>query len=90
MTFKQNYIKHNRVLQVRQKMLLGWTPEQLMDFCLTRLKVCRQTANDYIDDAALKHRKKYKKEHVLPECTNKCGQRTDTGGKCYTCRGLCN
>jgi len=55
-------IRHNRVLDIRKKILMGWKMEALLDFCKVNLGVTKVTADSYIDEAAEPYRKKYQKE----------------------------
>lgn len=59
-----NQIRHNRVLDIRKKILQGWTMEDLMAFCTNKLQVAKVTATSYIDEAAAPYRKKYEKEQT--------------------------
>jgi len=54
------FIRHSRILNLRQKIAKGWNMEQLHAFCRTNLKVTKPTANAYIDEAAEPFRKKFK------------------------------
>ncbi len=58
------FIKHTRVLDLRQKIAKGWTMEQLHQYCITNLQVTKQTANNYIDEAAEPFRKKFAEEKL--------------------------
>lgn len=62
-----NQIRHNRVLDIRKKILSGWSMKQLHDFCKTHLDVAKVTADSYIDEAAAPYRKKYEQESNLKE-----------------------
>lgn len=59
MGHRENQIRHGRVLDLRKKVLAGWTMQQLHDFCKTHLDVAKVTADSYIDEAAEPYRKKY-------------------------------
>lgn len=59
MGFKQQQIKHNRILDLRKKLLKGYTEKEIIDFCLTNLQVSTPTARSYFDEAAEPYRKKY-------------------------------
>jgi len=67
MGHRENQIRHSRVLDLRKKILSGWTMQQLHDFCKTHLDVARVTAISYIDEAAEPYRKKYQQESNLRE-----------------------
>jgi len=62
MGYRESQIRHNRVLDLRKKIISGWTIKQLHDFCKTHLDVARVTAISYIDEAADPYRKKYEQE----------------------------
>lgn len=62
MGHRENQIRHNRVLDIRKKISLGWKMEALLDFCKVNLDVARVTAISYIDEAAEPYRKKYETE----------------------------
>ena len=62
MGYRENQIRHTRVLDLRKKIHNGWTLKQLHNFCGTHLKVTRETATSYIDEAAAPYRKKYAQE----------------------------
>lgn len=62
MGHRENQIRHSRVLDLRKKILSGWTMQQLHDFCKTHLDVARVTAISYIDEAAEPYRKKFQQE----------------------------
>jgi len=55
-------IRHNRVIDLRTKIILGWNMKALLNFCEVNLKVSRVTAVSYIDEAAAPYRKKYEQE----------------------------
>jgi len=55
-------IRHNRVIDLRKKILAGWTMPELVNFCLVNLQVVKQTAISYIDEAAEPYRKKYNED----------------------------
>ena len=59
---KSGKIRHFRVIDLRRKILKGWTMDQLEELCKTKLGVCGITATSYIDEAAEPFRKKYQKE----------------------------
>ena len=59
MVYKQSHIRHNRVLDLRKKILKGWNMKTLLNFCEVKLGVSRVTAVSYIDEAAAPFRKKY-------------------------------
>lgn len=59
MGYRENQIRHTRVLDLRKKILSGWTMQQLHNFCKTHLDVARVTAISYIDEAAEPYRKKH-------------------------------
>jgi len=67
MGFRQQQIKHNRILDLRKKLLLGFTEKQIIDFCLTNLKVSIPTARNYFEEAAEPYRKKHWKQNVQEE-----------------------
>lgn len=54
--------RHNRVLDVRKKVLQGWTMDQLRSYCMKHYDVTRITADGYIDEAAEPYRKKHQEE----------------------------
>ncbi len=56
-------VRHNRILVIRKKILLGWTMESLLNFCKVNLGVTKITAISYIDEASEPYRKKYQKEN---------------------------
>ena len=58
----QNQIRHNRILDLRKKILKGWAMQDLMGFCQLSLKVSRPTAISYIDEAAAPFRKKFQEQ----------------------------
>ena len=58
-------IRHNRVLDIRKKISLGWKIPDLIIFCTKNLGVTKLTANSYIDKAAEPYRKKYQKDQEL-------------------------
>lgn len=60
---KNKEIRHNRVLDIRKKILSGWKMEELLNFCKVNLDVTKITAVSYIDEAAEPYRKKYQKEN---------------------------
>lgn len=62
MTGRVKEIRHIRVLDIRSKIAKGWNIADLMKFCLDNLKVTKQTATSYIDEAAEPYRKKYDQE----------------------------
>jgi hypothetical protein len=64
MTFRANQIRHNRVLDLRNKIAKGWSMSDLMNFCELRLKVSKPTATSYIDEAAEPFRKKHQEENI--------------------------
>ena len=43
-------IKHNRIIDIRQKILAGWNRERLMLY-ITNMGVSDQTADRYIEEA---------------------------------------
>lgn len=57
-------VRHNRVLDIRKKIEMGWKMEDLISFCLLRLDVSRITALNYIDEAAEPYRKKYQEQQL--------------------------
>lgn len=59
-------VRHNRVLDIRKKIKLGWKMEDLIGFCVTRLEVSRTTALSYIDEAAAPYRQKYQEQQLEP------------------------
>lgn len=59
MGFKQQQIKHNRILDLRKKLLRGFTEKEIIDFCLKNLKVSIPTAKNYFEEAAEPYREKY-------------------------------
>ena len=61
---RTKFIKHNRVLDLRKKIQKGWTLEQLHQYCTTNLQITKQTANNYIDEAAEPFRKKFEEEKL--------------------------
>ena len=62
MYLKTKEIRHNRILDLRSKIAKGWTMESLMNFCTMNLKVSKQTATSYIDEAAEPFRKKFQEK----------------------------
>ena len=62
MGYRENQIRHTRVLDLRKKILRGWNMKSLLHFCEMNLKVSRVTAVSYIDEAAGPYRKKYEAE----------------------------
>lgn len=64
MTFKANQIRHNRVLDLRKKIQLGWSMPDLINFCRLKLDVSRPTAISYIDEAAAPFRKKHQEANI--------------------------
>ena len=58
----QNQIRHNRILDLRKKIAKGWSMSDLMGFCQLNLKVTKQTAINYIDEAAAPFRKKFQEQ----------------------------
>lgn len=62
MFVKKLQIRHNRVLDIRAKIIMGWKMKALLHYCEDNLGVSRVTAVSYIDEAAEPYRKKYKKE----------------------------
>jgi len=65
MGYRESQIRHNRVLDLRKKIVSGWTIKQLHDFCKTHLDVARVTAISYIDEAAEPYRKKFEEEQKI-------------------------
>lgn len=63
MSFKTKEIRHNRVLDLRSKIITGWKMKELLHFCEINLKVSRVTAVSYIDEAAAPYRKKFQEEN---------------------------
>jgi hypothetical protein len=63
-SIKNKAVRHNRILDIRKKMLQGWKMEDLMGYCVTRLGVAKVTATSYIDEAAEPYRKKYQEAKV--------------------------
>lgn len=59
MYVKKQEIRHNRILDLRNKIQKGWKMKALIHFCEDNLKVSRVTAVSYIDEAAAPFRKKY-------------------------------
>ncbi len=59
MGFRQQQIKHNRILDLRRKLHLGYTEKQILEFCKTNLGVSAPTAQSYFEEAAEPYRKKY-------------------------------
>lgn len=57
-------VRHTRILDLRQKVLQGWTMEDLMGYCVTRLQVSKTTATSYIDEAAAPYRQKYQEAKI--------------------------
>lgn len=62
MGFRENQIRHNRILDIRKKIKSGWTMPALMEFCLLKLQVSKPTATSYIDEAAAPYRKKHQEQ----------------------------
>lgn len=62
MGFKQQQIKHNRIIDLRRKLLRGFTEKQIINFCLNNLKVSVPTARSYFEEAAAPYRKKYQEK----------------------------
>jgi len=60
-------IRNNRIIDLRAKILRRWTLESLMNFCIMNLKVSKQTAQSYIDEAAAPYRKKFQEEKIESE-----------------------
>ena len=58
-------IRHNRILDLRKKILKSWTMEELMAFCVNKLQVTKVTATSYIDEAAAPYRKKHEQQSNL-------------------------
>ena len=54
--------RHNRVLDVRKKIELGWKMPELILFITKHYDVTKITAEGYIDEAAEPFRKKYQEE----------------------------
>jgi hypothetical protein len=59
-------VRHNRVLDIRKKVLDGWTMEELIGYCLKNLDVTKITAISYIDEAAEPYRQKYQEQQLEP------------------------
>lgn len=59
-------VRHNRVLDIRKKIEMGWKMEDLIAFCVNRLDVTRTTAINYIDEAAEPYRQKYQEQQLEP------------------------
>ncbi len=62
MFMKVKEIRHNRVLDIRSKIVRGWNMESLENFCKVNLKVSKQTTASYIDEAAEPFRKKFQEQ----------------------------
>lgn len=62
MLMKVNAIRHYRILDIRSKITRGWNMESLMGYCRLNLKVSKQTADSYIDEAAAPFRKKFQEK----------------------------
>lgn len=55
-------IRHIRILDLRKKIVSGWSMKTLLNFCEIKLEVSRVTAVSYIDEAAAPYRKKFEEE----------------------------
>jgi len=55
-------IRHGRILDIRKKLLLGYTEKQIISFCLHNLQVSLTTARNYFNEAAKPYREKYWRE----------------------------
>jgi len=64
-------VRHNRILQLRKKMLLGWKIPALMAFCTIKLGVSKLTAESYVNEAAEPYRKKYQQQQAAKKVANK-------------------
>ena len=58
----KNFVRHNRILDLRSKIAKGWSMPDLMGYCRLNLKVSKQTATNYIDEAAEPFRKKFQEQ----------------------------
>ena len=67
MSSRVRQVRHNRVLDIRDKIEKGWDMQQLRNFCLIKLEVSKVTAESYIDEAAAPYRKKHLEATVEPE-----------------------
>jgi len=56
-------VRHTRVLGIRLKIAEGWSMDDLMKFCFNNLKVSKQTAISYIDEAAAPYRRKFQEQN---------------------------
>ena len=64
MSSRAKQVRHNRVLDLRDKISKGWDMKALRNFCEIKLEVSRVTANSYIDEAAEPFRKKYQEDNI--------------------------
>jgi len=59
MGFRQQQTKHNRILDLRKKLVNGYSEVQIINFCKTNLGVSPPTAQSYFEEAVEPYRKKY-------------------------------
>jgi len=64
MSSRAKQVRHNRVLDIRDKISKGWDMKALRNFCEIKLEVSKVTAESYIDEAAEPFRRKYQEENI--------------------------